>query len=222
VVFLLKIISLWQTNYYDILKVNQKQWNLYYRSKDVAISYKMEEIMKSSLPQNPNLGIQFKEENLSEIYLAGGCFWGVQAYYSRIQGVKEAISGYANGSKENPTYEEVCTGTTGHAETVKIVYDRTIVSLGELIERFFMIVDPTQRNRQGNDMGTQYRSGIYYKDSSEKESIRDLVESKRKNYQKAIVTEVEDLKCFYQAEEYHQAYLDKNPGGYCHINFDTL
>lgn len=178
--------------------------------------------MKSSLPQNPNLGIQFKEENLSEIYLAGGCFWGVQAYYSRIQGVKEAISGYANGSKENPTYEEVCTGTTGHAETVKIVYDRTIVSLGELIERFFMIVDPTQRNRQGNDMGTQYRSGIYYKDSSEKESIRDLVESKRKNYQKAIVTEVEELKCFYQAEEYHQAYLDKNPGGYCHINFDTL
>lgn len=178
--------------------------------------------MKSSLPQNPNLGIEFKDENLSEIYIAGGCFWGLQAYYSRIPGVKESISGYANGTKANPTYEEVCTGTTGHAETVKVIYDATIVKLSELVEIFFKIVDPTQRNRQGNDMGTQYRSGIYYIKASEKEIISEIVESKRKNYQKPIVTEIEELKCFYQAEEYHQAYLDKNPGGYCHISFDTL
>lgn len=178
--------------------------------------------MKSLLPQNPNSGIQFKEENLSEIYLAGGCFWGVQAYYSRILGVKESISGYANGTKKNPTYEEVCTGDTGHAETVKVVYDRTVVSLSQLLEHFFIIVDPTQRNRQGNDMGTQYRSGIYYVDSSEKDTITSLVENKRINYKKPIVTEIEELKCFYEAEEYHQAYLDKNPGGYCHVDFDTL
>ena len=89
--------------------------------------------MKSLLPQNPNTGIAFREENLKEIYIAGGCFWGVQAYYSRILGVKESISGYANGTKENPTYEEVCTGATGHAETVKIVYDSTILSLEDIV-----------------------------------------------------------------------------------------
>lgn len=178
--------------------------------------------MKALLPQNPNTKIEFKKENLKEIYIAGGCFWGVQAYYSRIPGVKESISGYANGTKENPTYQEVCTGTTGHTETVKIVYDKTIVSLEKLVEIFFKIVDPTQRNRQSNDIGTQYRSGIYYLDENEKEIIDKIVESKRANYENPIVTEVEKLKCFYEAEEYHQAYLDKNPGGYCHVNFDTL
>lgn len=178
--------------------------------------------MKALLPQNPNTKIEFKKENLKEIYIAGGCFWGVQAYYSRIPGVKESISGYANGTKENPTYQEVCTGTTGHTETVKIVYDKTIVSLEKLVEIFFKIVDPTQRNRQSNDIGTQYRSGIYYLDENEKEIIEKIVESKQSNYEDPIVTEVEKLECFYEAEEYHQAYLDKNPGGYCHVNFDTL
>jgi len=178
--------------------------------------------MKALLPQNPNTKIEFKKENLKEIYIAGGCFWGVQAYYSRIPGVKESISGYANGTKENPTYQEVCTGTTGHTETVKIVYDKTIVSLEKLVEIFFKIVDPTQRNRQSNDIGTQYRSGIYYLDENEKEIIEKIVESKQVKYEDPIVTEVEKLECFYEAEEYHQAYLDKNPGGYCHVNFDTL
>ena len=178
--------------------------------------------MKSLLPQNPNTGIAFREENLKEIYIAGGCFWGVQAYYSRILGVKESISGYANGTKGNPTYEEVCTGATGHAETVKIVYDSTILSLEDIVERFFMIVDPTQKDRQSHDTGTQYRNGIYYLDESEKEIIERIIESKRQNYKNPIVTEVEKLKCFYEAEAYHQAYLDKNPGGYCHVSFDTL
>lgn len=178
--------------------------------------------MKALLPQNPNLRIEFKEENLKEIYFAGGCFWGVQAYFSRILGVKESISGYANGTKEDPTYKEVCTGTTGHTETVKIVYDNKIVSLEDLIHRLFIIMDPTQLNRQGGDIGTQYRNGIYYVDSSEKEIITKLVDEKRKNYEKEIVTEIEKLSSFYIAEEYHQDYLDKNPGGYCHVKFDTL
>lgn len=157
-----------------------------------------------------------------ELYIAGGCFWGVQEYYSRVSGVKETISGYANGYKENPTYQEVCTGDTGYVETVKIIYNSEEVTLKELIERFFMIVDPTQLNRQANDIGSQYRNGIYYIYEEDEAIIMDVIESKRPEYKKEIVTEVEKLDNFYSAEEYHQNYLKKNPGGYCHINFDTL
>lgn len=178
--------------------------------------------MKALLPQNPNSRIEFKKENLKEIYFAGGCFWGVQAYYSRILGVKESSSGYANGTTENPTYKQVCTGTTGFVEAVRVVYDRTMVSLEELVNRLFMIMDPTQLNRQGADIGTQYRNGIYYLDSEEAELIKKIVESKQEYYNTKIVTEVEPLKNFYLAEEYHQEYLDKNPGGYCHVKFDSL
>lgn len=157
-----------------------------------------------------------------EIYIAGGCFWGVQEYYSRVDGVQESISGYANGHKENPTYQEVCTGDTGYVETVKIVYNSEIVTLKDLIERFFKIVDPTQLNRQSNDIGSQYRNGIYYLEKDDETIILEVIESKRGEYTKPIVTEVQKLEKFYLAEEYHQDYLKKNPAGYCHISFDDM
>lgn len=157
-----------------------------------------------------------------EIYIAGGCFWGVQEYYSRVSGVKESMAGYANGHKDSPTYQEVCTGDTGHVETVKVVYDSEVVTLRELIEKFFKVVDPTQLNRQANDIGSQYRNGIYYVEEADKVVIEEVIESKRNEYSKPIVTEVQMLDKFYLAEEYHQDYLKKNPGGYCHISFDDM
>lgn len=157
-----------------------------------------------------------------EIYIAGGCFWGIQEYYSRVSGVKESVSGYANGHKDSPTYQEVCTGDTGHVETVKVVYDSEVVTLRELIEKFFKVVDPTQLNRQANDIGSQYRNGIYYVDEADKVVIEEVIESKRNEYSKPIVTEVQMLDKFYLAEEYHQDYLKKNPSGYCHISFDDM
>ncbi|MBU5310574.1 peptide-methionine (S)-S-oxide reductase MsrA [Tissierella carlieri] len=155
---------------------------------------------------------------MKEIYLAGGCFWGVEEYMSRINGVVETRVGYANGIKENPTYKEVCTGTTGHAETTYVKYDESIISLEELLNRFWRIIDPTILNRQGPDIGNQYRTGIYYVDSQDINIINKTLEEQKVKYDKSIVTEIIPLKSFYDAEEYHQDYLKKNPGGYCHID----
>lgn len=152
------------------------------------------------------------------IYLAGGCFWGVEEYFSRIEGVVNTEVGYANGHKENPTYQQVCTGLTGHTETTLIEYDESIVSLEELLDRFFRIIDPTLMNRQGGDVGNQYRTGIYYTDESDKDSIYNVIEREKVKYDKPIVTEVMKLISFYEAEDYHQDYLKKNPGGYCHVD----
>lgn len=154
---------------------------------------------------------------MKEIYLAGGCFWGVEEYFSRIEGVVETSVGYANGHKANPSYEQVCTGTTGHTETTYIKYDDRI-SLEELLTKFFRIIDPTLLNRQGGDIGNQYRTGIYYLDKSDKSIIDGIVEEEQKKHKKAIVTELLPLSSYYEAEEYHQDYLKKNPGGYCHID----
>lgn len=154
----------------------------------------------------------------SEIWLAGGCFWGVEAYMASIPGVVGTTVGYANGRTVNPTYEDVCHRNTGHAETVHIVYDAQRVMLERLLEHFFKIIDPTVRNRQGNDIGSQYRTGIYYKDPSELETIRKFMEREQLKHDKKIVTEVLPLEAFWPAEEYHQDYLEKNPGGYCHID----
>lgn len=126
--------------------------------------------------------------------------------------------GYANGHKENPTYQQVCTGLTGHTETTLIEYDESIVSLEELLDRFFRIIDPTLMNRQGGDVGNQYRTGIYYTDESDKDSIYNVIEREKVKYDKPIVTEVMKLISFYEAEDYHQDYLKKNPGGYCHVD----
>ncbi|NLV87812.1 MAG: peptide-methionine (S)-S-oxide reductase MsrA [Tissierellia bacterium] len=155
---------------------------------------------------------------MKEIYLAGGCFWGVEEYMSRIDGVVDTEVGYANGTKENPTYEEVCTGTTGHAETTYVKYDENIISLEELLYRFWNIIDPTLLNRQGPDIGNQYRTGIYYVDEEDLNIINKTLEEQKKKYTKPIVTEIMPLKSFYKAEDYHQDYLKKNPGGYCHID----
>lgn len=157
---------------------------------------------------------------MKEIYLAGGCFWGVEEYMSRIDGVVDTKVGYANGIKVNPTYEEVCRGTTGHAETTYVKYDENIISLEDLLNRFWRIIDPTVLNRQGPDIGNQYRTGIYYIDESDLEIINRTLEEQKLKYRDPIVTEVEPLEFFYDAEEYHQDYLKKNPGGYCHIDLN--
>lgn len=155
---------------------------------------------------------------MKEIYLAGGCFWGVEEYFSRINGVVDTEVGYANGRRENPTYQQVCTGTTGHAETTYIKYDENLITLESLLERFWRIIDPTSLNKQGNDRGSQYRTGIYYVKDEDLLIIEKSLEEIKSEYDKPIVTEVLPLTSFYVAEEYHQDYLKKNPGGYCHID----
>ncbi len=154
---------------------------------------------------------------MKEIYLAGGCFWGTEHYFKQIEGVLETETGFANGNTENPTYEEVYTDTTGYAETVKVVYDETKVSLGFLIDMFFHAIDPTLLNRQGHDEGTRYRTGVYYTDEVELPVIKRVFEEKQKLYTQPIVTEIAPLRNFFPADEYHQDYLDKHPDGYCHL-----
>lgn len=158
---------------------------------------------------------------MREIYLAGGCFWGVDAYMRRIDGVVETSVGYANGIKENPTYEEVCTGITGHTETTYLRYDENIVPLEEILNKFWNIIDPTALNRQGGDIGNQYRTGIYYEDEKDLEIINKTLEEQKEKYDRPIVTEIMPLNVYYKAEEYHQDYLEKNPGGYCHIDLNS-
>lgn len=155
---------------------------------------------------------------MKEIVLAGGCFWGVEEYISRIDGVVSTKVGYANGTKPNPTYEDVCSGDTGHAESCYIRYDENRLPLKKLLKKYFSVIDPTSVNKQGNDKGLQYRTGIFYIDSSDVPEIKDAISEEQKKYDKPIVTEVKLLSCFYDAEEYHQKYLKKNPNGYCHIN----
>ena len=154
---------------------------------------------------------------MKEIYLAGGCFWGTEHYFKQIDGVVETETGFANGNTENPTYEEVYTDTTGYAETVKVVYDETKVSLEFLVNMFFHAIDPTLLNRQGHDEGTRYRTGVYYIDEAELPVIKSIFDEKQKLYEKPIVTEIAPLRNFFPADEYHQDYLDKHPDGYCHL-----
>ena len=177
---------------------------------------------ESKFPENPNENLTFDKKNLKEIYLAGGCFWGVEAYMARIYGVYDVTSGYANGTTKNPTYEEVVSGKTGHAETVHVLYDPERVDLEKLLSYYFKIIDPTSLNKQGNDRGTQYRTGIYYTDEKDRAVIDKVMSKEQKRYDDKIVTEVEPLKNFGLAEEYHQDYLEKNPNGYCHVEFDSL
>ncbi len=166
----------------------------------------------------PDIEALIAEKDLKTIYLAGGCFWGVEEYMTRIAGVYDAKSGYANGNTENPKYEEVLYNNTGHAETVKVVYDPMQVSLDELLERFFKVVDPTSLNKQGNDVGTQYRSGVYYTNYDDKAIVDTALENLQTKYDDPIVVESLMLENFYDAEDYHQDYLKKNVNGYCHID----
>ncbi|XP_021952621.1 peptide methionine sulfoxide reductase MsrA isoform X2 [Folsomia candida] len=151
--------------------------------------------------------------------LAGGCFWCIEAVYNMHKGVDKAISGYMGGPKENPTYEQVCTGSTGHAEVVQLTFDPSVVTYAELLEVFWKVHNPTQLNRQGNDVGTQYRSAIFYHDA-EQQRIAELSKQaavEAKLYADQIVTEISEASTFYPAEAYHQEYYKNNPSqGYCH------
>ncbi|ELC8416609.1 peptide-methionine (S)-S-oxide reductase MsrA [Clostridium perfringens] len=157
---------------------------------------------------------------MKKIILAGGCFWGVEEFLSRINGVVSTEVGYANGRTENPTYEYICTKNTYFAEVCLVNYDENIISLKELLAKFWTIIDPISLNKQGNDVGSQYRTGIYYVEPSDLQDILNSKEELQKSYSKKIVTEVKPLENYYKAEEYHQKYLKKNPNGYCHIKLD--
>ncbi|MCB2307731.1 peptide-methionine (S)-S-oxide reductase MsrA [Clostridium estertheticum] len=158
---------------------------------------------------------------MKTIVVAGGCFWGVDAYMSKIDGIVETKVGYANGIKKDPTYDQVCMGNTGHAEACLISYDEKVVSLEKILNKFWAIIDPTAINMQGADVGSQYRSGIYYSDKSDLDIILSTKDKIQSKYEKVIVTQIQPLSCFYDAEDYHQKYLQKNPGGYCHIDLNA-
>ena len=162
----------------------------------------------------------FKKQQV--IYLAGGCFWGVEAFISRLKGVNQTEVGYANGIDLAPTYEKVSTGKTGHAETVKATYNPEIISLEEILENFFRIIDPFSKNRQGPDIGTQYRTGIYWQEDSQREAVMRFLSKKQRQFKKRIAVEARPIGSFYPAEEYHQKYLEKNPQGYCHVDLNLI
>ncbi|WP_197972155.1 peptide-methionine (S)-S-oxide reductase MsrA [Nitrosophilus labii] len=155
---------------------------------------------------------------MQEAILGGGCFWCLEAIFKRIKGVKEVISGYSGGKRKNPTYEQVCSAATGHAEVVKIIFDDNIISYEELLEIFFSIHDPTQLNRQGVDIGTQYRSVIFPLNESQEKIAKEVIEKLNPKFNNKIVTTIEPFEAFYEAEEYHQNYYDNNPyQDYCQV-----
>ncbi|GGG85797.1 peptide-methionine (R)-S-oxide reductase MsrB [Paenibacillus radicis (ex Gao et al. 2016)] len=177
---------------------------------------------KTATTAKVNKPAPIPDSELRDLYLAGGCFWGVEAYMSRINGVYDVTSGYANGEGENPTYKDVIRGDRGFAETVHVKYDPKQVTLQKLLADYFRVIDPTSMNKQGNDQGVQYRTGIYYTNAEDAEVIQQAVTEEQEKYSKPIVTEVLPLQNYYLAEEYHQDYLEKNPNGYCHIDLSIL
>lgn len=163
-----------------------------------------------------------QEQDIRSIVVAGGCFWGVEEYYKRLKGVISTTVGYSQGMTDHPTYEEVCTMETDHAEVVEVVYDHNIITLENILEHLFRMIDPLSLNQQGGDVGTQYRTGIYYSDSKDLPIIKHFFMQEQQAYSAPIAVEVEPLKNFWNAEEMHQDYLAKNPRGYCHINFSLI
>ncbi len=159
---------------------------------------------------------------MKTIYFAGGCFWGTEHYMSQFDGLVETAVGYANGSVADPAYEEVYTDQTGHVECVKVVYDEEMISLATLCRLFFRSIDPLLLNRQGGDIGTRYRTGIYWNDTDDQAVVEEVYAEIQRKYNEPLVVEKSPLKCFYSAEEYHQKYLVKNPEGYCHLSLSTL
>ena len=155
-------------------------------------------------------------KTMSEICLAGGCFWGLQKFFDQFDGVIRTEVGYANGPDKKPSYQDVC-NDSGHAETVRIKYDEELMPLEKLLDSYFLVIDPTSVNRQGHDEGIQYRTGIFYTDECQKPVIMKVYEREEKKAGKKLAVIVEPLRNFFSAEEYHQKYLEKNPGGYCHI-----
>ena len=155
--------------------------------------------------------------SFKEIYLAGGCFWGTEHYFKQVRGVVETETGFANGHLDNPSYKQVKAGGTGFAETVRIKYDPAVVSLELLLDLYFKSIDPLSLNRQGEDEGTQYRTGIYYTDPSDLPVIDRAYAAVEQAAGQPLAVEKQPLRNFFPAEEYHQDYLDKNPTGYCHL-----
>ena len=157
---------------------------------------------------------------MKKIMLGGGCFWGLEAYFKRLNGVLKTEVGYANGQTLEPTYEQVCSNTSGHAEVLDLTYDPELISLDTLLAHLWKVIDPTALNRQGGDIGSQYRTGIYYYEVEDLPVIEASRDEEAKKYEKPIVTEVLPVNYYFPAETYHQDYLTKNPGGYCHIKLD--
>ena len=157
-----------------------------------------------------------------EIYLAGGCFWGVDKYVRCLRGVAATEVGYANGHTENPSYEQVKHEHTGHAETVRVTYDPEALPLSVLLPLFYRIIDPVSVDRQGHDIGHQYRTGVYYTDPADRPVIEASLRALQAAHSAPLAVECEPLAQFFRAEEYHQDYLDKNPGGYCHVPFAEI
>ncbi len=157
---------------------------------------------------------------MKKIYLAGGCFWGVEEYFSRIDGVTNTTVGYANSNTTNPTYKDICEHKVLAIETVLVEFDETKASLDLLLDKYFAIIDPTSIDKQGEDEGYQYKTGIYYQNEEFLPIILSKINEEQNKYTNKIVTEVKQLENFFDAEEYHQDYLKKNPTGYCHIKLD--
>ena len=158
---------------------------------------------------------------MKTIYLAGGCFWGVQRFFDQFDGVIRTETGYANGPEKAPTYQDVC-ADSGHAETVRIDYDESRITLEELLDDYFMVIDPTSVNRQGHDEGIQYRTGIYWTEESQVPVIEARMKKEQEKAGQPLAVETGKIVNFFPAEEYHQKYLEKNPGGYCHIPLGLL
>lgn len=157
-----------------------------------------------------------------EIHLAGGCFWGAEHYLKQINGITFTEVGFANGHTQQPTYKEVYTDTTGYAEAVRVQYDDEVISLHFLIELYFRAIDPTSLNRQGEDEGTRYRTGVYYSDPADLPAIREVFEAEAARHHQPLQVELLPLQNFWPAEEYHQDYLNKNPDGYCHLPLELF
>ena len=162
--------------------------------------------------------IEMEGRKQSVIYFAGGCFWGTQHYISKFEGVLETEVGYANGNVAEPTYQQVYTDLTGHVECVKVTYDKEVIPLKTLCRFFFRSIDPLIINRQGDDHGTRYRTGIYWTDASDEPVVNEAFEEVQQQYDQPLAVEKSQLRCFYSGEEYHQQYLIKNPDGYCHLS----
>lgn len=175
----------------------------------------------SLLPHNPNEGLEFDPQQLQGVVLAGGCYWGTQAFLDRVYGVAHSEVGFANGdAKRYPTvdYETVCRQNTGYAEAVRVAYDPSRLSLRQLLEAYFETIDPTSFNRQGGDVGSQYRTGIYYMNPEDEAIARAALDELAQRYDRPICVELEPLERFIPAHEAHQKYLEKNPNGYCHVD----
>ena len=170
----------------------------------------------STTPAGINSDSKGEIRSVKTIYLAGGCFWGVEKFFEQFDGVVATEVGYANGRDIAPSYQDVC-NSSGHAETVKILYDPEKLSLTQLLHDYFLIIDPLSVNKQGNGRGIQYRTGIYYTDEDQLTEIRAVYQQQEEKTGSKLAVELEPIENYFTAEEYHQKYLDKNPGGYCHI-----